>query len=58
MLLSFCLIFCQFEPGVAYTKKRVFALSVLSDLRKLKKGSKAYLEPTQMWMIELFCNNS
>ena len=24
VLLSFCLFFCQFQPGVAYKKKRVY----------------------------------
>ena len=28
VLLSFCLIFCQFEPGVAYNKKRVFEFTL------------------------------
>ena len=28
VLLGVCLIFCQFEPGVAYNKKRVFEFTL------------------------------
>ena len=37
MLLSICLIFCQFQPSIAYKKQRVYAINYKYTYSKQKR---------------------